>query len=68
MDRLNTIIVVVICILLATFISLAPEQDWHSVYEEIGSRMQRLLDTVLHLLGILAILKYLFQENKNQPT
>ena len=60
MNRMNTIIIVMVCIVIATLISLAPEQEWHSVYEEIGSRMQRLLDTVLHMLGILALLKYLF--------
>jgi hypothetical protein len=65
MSRTNTIVIVVVCIFIATLISLAPEQEWHSVYEEIGSRMQRLLDTVLHMLGILALLKYLFHHADN---
>ncbi|MEC8063414.1 MAG: hypothetical protein VX112_01030 [Pseudomonadota bacterium] len=68
MSRLHTAIIIIMCILVATLISLAPEQEWNSVYEEIGSRMQRLLDTVLHMLGIIALLKYLFSEQNKSTT
>lgn len=62
MSKVQTAVIVAACIFVAMLISLAPEQEWQSVYEEVGSRMQRLLDTVLHMLGIIALLKYLFHE------
>ena len=55
---------VISCILFALLISLAPDQN--SIYEELGMRTSRLLDTVIKLLGVIALLKYLFTENDNK--
>lgn len=55
---------IIMCILFALLISLAPDQN--SIYEELGMRTSRLLDTVIKLLGVIALLKYLFTENENK--
>jgi len=60
MNRLVIAVCIVVCILLAILVSIAPDQN--SVYEELGARSTRLLDTVIKLLGVLALLKYLFSE------
>lgn len=58
MNRIATAMAIIACICLALVISLAPDQN--SIYEELGTRTSRLLDTVIKLLGVIALLKYLF--------
>ena len=60
MSRLVISTCIIACILLAILISLAPEQN--SIYAELGARTSRLLDTVIKLLGVIALLKYLFTD------
>tara|TARA_B100002019_G_C21155222_1_gene540350 strand:+ start:320 stop:520 length:201 start_codon:yes stop_codon:yes gene_type:complete len=51
----------IVCIItIAILISLAPEEKWDSIYEEIASRTNILLDIILKLLGIMGLTKYLF--------
>jgi hypothetical protein len=54
---------IIACILLAILISLAP--DHNSIYEELGTRTARLLDTILKLLGVIALLKYLYSQTES---
>lgn len=60
MSRAVILTSIIIGILLAILISLAPDQN--SIYEELGSRTARLIDTVLKTLAILGLFKYLFSE------
>ncbi|MEC8881979.1 MAG: hypothetical protein VX737_01690 [Pseudomonadota bacterium] len=60
MNRAVILTSIIACIILAILISLAPDQN--SIYEELGSRTGRLIDTVLKTLAILSLLKYLFSE------
>ena len=62
MSRVVISICIIACILFALLISLAPDQN--SIYEELGTRTTRLLDTVIKLLGVIALLKYLFTESE----
>ena len=62
MSRVVISTCIIICILFAILISLAPDQN--SIYEELGTRTSRLLDTVIKLLGVIALLKYLFTESE----
>ena len=60
MSRLVILACIVTSILIAILISIAPDQN--SIYEELGARTTRLLDTIIKLLGVLALLKYLFTD------
>ena len=48
----------------AILISLAPDEKWDSLYEEIAARSGILLDTILKLLAIFGLVKYLFLEQR----
>ena len=57
----------IVCIIaIAMLISLAPEERWDSVYEEIASRTNILLDIILKLLAIMGLTKYLFLEQEKK--
>ncbi len=60
MNRLIILACIITSILIAILISIAPDQN--SIYEELGARTGRLLDTIIKLLGVLALLKYLFTD------
>ncbi|MAV28740.1 MAG: hypothetical protein CMF43_02930 [Legionellales bacterium] len=60
MNRLVILACIITSILIAILISIAPDQN--SIYEELGARTSRLLDTIIKLLGVLALLKYLFTD------
>jgi type II secretory pathway component PulF len=62
MSRIAISFCIIACIFLAILISLAPEHN--SIYEELGTRTSRLLDTVIKLLGVIGLLKYLFTETE----
>ena len=63
MNQMVILACIIVSIMVAILISIAPEQN--SIYEELGARTTRLLDTIIKLLGVLALLKYLFTE-KNE--
>ena len=63
MNKMAILACIIVSIMMAILISIAPEQN--SIYEELGARTTRLLDTIIKLLGVLALLKYLFTE-KNE--
>ena len=65
MRRLVILTCIITSVLIAILISIAPDQN--SIYEEMGTRTTRLLDTIIKLLGVLALLKYLFNEPELKP-
>ena len=65
MRRLVILTCIITSVLIAILISIAPDQN--SIYEELGTRTTRLLDTIIKLLGVLALLKYLFNEPELKP-
>ena len=65
MRRLVILTCIITSVLIAILISITPDQN--SIYEELGTRTTRLLDTIIKLLGVLALLKYLFNEPELKP-
>ena len=63
MSKRTFFISIALVITIATLVSLAPDEKWDSLYEEIAARSNILLDTILKLLAIFGLIKYLFLEN-----
>ncbi|MEC8977757.1 MAG: hypothetical protein VYC40_02455 [Pseudomonadota bacterium] len=60
MTRNVFLVTLILSVIIATLISLAPNENWGSIYEEIAARSGMLLDNTLKLLAILGLIKYLF--------
>ncbi|MEC8383418.1 MAG: hypothetical protein VXZ73_03115 [Pseudomonadota bacterium] len=63
MTRNVFLVTLILSVIIATLISLAPNENWGSIYEEIAARSGMLLDNTLKLLAILGLIKYLFLDH-----
>ena len=55
-----TIVLLVVGLVYATLSSVAPGQAWFSTQNLVVDRLERFFDALLHVLGIAALIKYLY--------
>ena len=57
-----TIVLLVVGLVYATLSSVAPGQSWFSTQTLVVDRLERFFDALLHVLGIAALIKYLYSK------
>ena len=58
-----TIVLLVFGLVFATVVSTAPAEGWFELHHLLIDRTYRFFDALLHVLGVAALIKYLYTHN-----
>jgi|GEM_PF-6313584 hypothetical protein len=57
-----TVVLLVLGLIFALSVSTAPQHGWFDLHNILIDRSYRFLDALLHVLGVAALIKYLYEK------